>query len=112
MGTWGRRGGVGRRGGARGMRVLAGGAVAGGAPTPFRPFAEALTSAGRAGRLPPGEELGPFRPVLGRLIPEWRPPQPVPGEEAPVFLGEAALRLLRLLAPHAGRVLRLEGLHW
>ena len=58
-------------------------AVAGGAPTPFRPFAEALTSAGRAGRLPASEELGPFRPVLGRLIPEWRPPQPAPGEESP-----------------------------
>jgi predicted ATPase len=52
-----------------GMAVLAGRAVAGGAPTPFRPFAEALTSAGRAGRLPSSEELGPFRPVLGRAEP-------------------------------------------
>jgi len=95
-----------------GLAVLAGRAVAGGAPTPFRPFAEALTSAGRAGRLPPSEELGPFRPVLGRLIPEWRPPQPVPGEESPVFLGEAVLRLLRALAPQAGCVLVLEDLHW
>jgi predicted ATPase len=95
-----------------GLAVLAGRAVAGGAPTPFRPFAEALTSAGRAGRLPSSEELGPFRPVLGRLIPEWRPPQPVPGEESPVFLGEAVLRLLRALAPQAGCVLVLEDLHW
>ena len=86
--------------------------MAGGSPTPFRPFAEALTSAGRAGRLPSSEELGPFRPVLGRLIPEWRPPQPVPGEESPVFLGEAVLRLLRALAPQAGCVLVLEDLHW
>jgi predicted ATPase len=95
-----------------GLTVLAGRAVAGGAPTPFRPFAEALTSAGRAGRLPASEELGPFRPVLGRLIPEWRPPQPVPGEETPVFLGEAVLRLLRALAPQVGCVLVLEDLHW
>jgi len=101
-----------RAAGERGLAVLAGRAVAGGAPTPFRPFAEALTSAGRAGRLPPSEELGPFRPVLGRLIPEWRPPQPVPGEESPVFLGEAVLRLLRVLAPQAGCVLVLEDLHW
>ena len=36
--------------------------------------------------------------MLGRLIPEWRPPQPVPGEESPIFLGEAVLRLLRVLA--------------
>ena len=101
-----------RTAGESGLTVLAGRAVAGGAPTPFRPFAEALTSAGRAGRLPPSEELGPFRPVLGRLIPEWRPPQPTPGEETPVFLGEAVLRLLRVLAPQAGCVLVLEDLHW
>ena len=101
-----------RTAGESGLTVLAGRAVAGGAPTPFRPFAEALTSAGRAGRLPASEELGPFRPVLGRLIPEWRPPQPVPGEETPVFLGEAVLRLLRVLAPQAGCVLVLEDLHW
>ena len=103
---------VARTAGENGLTVLAGRAVAGGAPTPFRPFAEALTSAGRAGRLPSSEELGPFRPVLGRLIPEWRPPQPVPGEESPVFLGEAVLRLLRALAPQAGCVLTLEDLHW
>ena len=103
---------IARAAGESGLPVLAGRAVAGGAPTPFRPFAEALTSAGRAGRLPAGEELGPFRPVLGRLIPEWRPPQPVPGEETPVFLGEAVLRLLRALAPQAGCVLVLEDLHW
>jgi len=101
-----------RAAGERGLTVLAGRAVAGGAPTPFRPFAEALTSAGRAGRLPASEELDPFRPVLGRLIPEWRPPPPAPGEESPVFLGEAVLRLLRALAPRAGCVLVLEDLHW
>ena len=103
---------VARAAGESGLTVLAGRAVAGGAPTPFRPFAEALTSAGRAGRLPASEELDPFRPVLGRLIPEWRPPQPAPGEESPVFLGEAVLRLLRALAPRAGCVLVLEDLHW
>ena len=101
-----------RAAGERGLTVLAGRAVASRAPTPFRPFAEALTSAARAGRLPASEELGPFRPVLGRLIPEWRPPQPAPGEESPVFLGEAVLRLLRALAPRAGCVLVLEDLHW
>jgi DNA-binding CsgD family transcriptional regulator len=101
-----------RAAGERGLTVLAGRAVAGGVPAPFRPFAEALTAAGRAGRLPSSEELDPFRPVLGRLIPEWRPPRPAPGEESPVFLGEAVLRLLRALAPPAGCVLVLEDLHW
>ena len=101
-----------RAAGERGLTVLAGRAVAGGVPTPFRPFAEALTSAGRAGRLPASEELDPFRPVLGRLVPEWRPAQGTPGEESPVFLGEAVLRLLRVLSPRAGCVLVLEDLHW
>src|ERR1700736_2592995 len=96
----------------RSLTVLAGRAVAGGVPTPFRAFAEALTPAGRAGRLPASEELDPFRPVLGRLVPQWRPPQGMPGEESPVFLGEAVLRLLRALPPQAGCVLVLEDLHW
>ena len=95
-----------------GLTVLVGRAVAGGVPTPFRPFAEALTSAGRAGRLPASAELDPFRPVLGRLVPEWRQPQGTPGEESLVFLGEAVLRLLRALSPQAGCVLVLEDLHW
>jgi DNA-binding CsgD family transcriptional regulator len=101
-----------RAAGERGLTILAGRAVAGGVPVPYRPFAEALTSAGRAGRLPVSEELARFRPVLGRLIPEWRPTQPAPGEESPVFLGEAVLRLLRALAPDTGCVLVLEDLHW
>jgi DNA-binding CsgD family transcriptional regulator len=118
---------VARTAGEQGLTVLSGRAVPGGAPTPFRPFAEALTAAGRAGGLPAGTELGPFRPVLGRLIPQWRPVQPVPvqpvpvqpvpvqpvpGEESPVFLGEAVLRLLHALDPRAGCVLVLEDLHW
>jgi hypothetical protein len=41
-----------RAAGELGLTVLVGRAVAAGVPTPFRPFAEALTSAGRAGRLP------------------------------------------------------------
>jgi DNA-binding CsgD family transcriptional regulator len=91
--------------------VLAGRAVAGGVPTPFRPFAEALAPAGRAGRLPDHEELDTFRPVLGRLIPQWRQ-QRAPGDDSLVFLGEAVLQLLRVLSPKAGCLLALEDLHW
>jgi DNA-binding CsgD family transcriptional regulator len=101
-----------RTAGELGLTVLSGRAVAGGVPTPYRPFAEALTSAGRAGRLPVSGELDPFRPVLGRLVPEWRLPQGPPADESPVFLGEALLRLLRVLSPQAGCVLVLEDLHW
>jgi DNA-binding CsgD family transcriptional regulator len=94
-----------------GLTVLLGRAVAGDVPTPFRPFAEALAPAGRADGLPEGKDLDPFRPALGRLIPQWRQPQ-VAGDESLVFLGEAVLRLLRALSPDAGCLLILEDLHW
>ena len=97
---------------AQGFAVLAGRSVAGGVPTPFRPYAEALASAGRAGRLPDGGELDPFLPALGRLVPEWRRPQEAPADVSLVFLGEAVLRLLRVLSPTAGCLLVLEDLHW
>ena len=98
--------------GPRGMVVLSGRSVAGGVPTPFRPFAEALASAGRAGRLPESQELDPFRPALGRLVPQWRQPREASVDESLIFLGEAVLRLLRLLATEAGCLLVLEDLHW
>ena len=96
----------------RGLAVLSGRAVAGGVPTPFRPFAEALVSAGRAGGLPDSAELDPFRPALGRLVPEWRPPPGTAADESLVVLGEGVLRLLRVLAPDAGCLLVLEDLRW
>jgi DNA-binding CsgD family transcriptional regulator len=101
-----------RMAGVCGLPVLTGRAVAGGMPTPFRPFAEALGSTGRARALPASEELDPFRPMLGRLIPQWRRPGVTVAEESLVFLGEAVLRLLRVLAGDAGCVLILEDLHW
>jgi DNA-binding CsgD family transcriptional regulator len=101
-----------RAAGGRGFAVLTGRAVAGGVPTPFRPFAEALAGAGRAGRLPDSGELDPFRPALGRLVPEWRRLRPPAGDEPLVFLGEAVLRLLRVLSPGSGCLLILEDLHW
>ena len=100
-----------RLAGERDFVVLAGRAVAGGVPTPFRPFAEALAGAGRAGRLPGNEELDGFRPALGRLVPQWRQWQ-APGDESLVYLGEAVLRLLRVLSGGAGCLLVLEDLHW
>ena len=95
----------------RDFAVLTGRAVAGGVPTPFRPFAEALAPAGRAGRLPDHKELDAFRPALGRLVPQWRQWQ-APGDDSLVFLGEAVLQLLRVLSPGTGCLLVLEDLHW
>jgi DNA-binding CsgD family transcriptional regulator len=97
--------------GERGFLVLAGRAVAGGVPTPFRPFAEALAAAGRARGLPDSRELDAFRPALGRLVPQWRQRQ-APADDSLVYLGEAVLRLLRALSGDAGCLLVLEDLHW
>ncbi len=101
-----------------GMVVLTGRAVAGGVPTPFRPFAEALSSAVRIAGRPESSELGPLGPALGRLVPQWRRPDQVsgryqrPDDDSLVLLGESVLHLLRLLAPDHGCLLVLEDLHW
>jgi DNA-binding CsgD family transcriptional regulator/tetratricopeptide (TPR) repeat protein len=95
--------------------VLVGRAVAGGVPTPFRPFAEALASALRPGGAPESAELDPFRPALARLVPHLRDKPAATTTESPqslVFLGEAVLRLLRVLYPRSGCLLLLEDLHW
>ena len=98
---------------AHGCTVLTGRAVAGGVPTPFRPFAEALAAALRSAERQVSAELDPFLPALGRLVPYLRPvPAADEAESSLVFLGEAVLRLLRALYPHDGSLLLLEDLHW
>ena len=93
-----------------GWAVLTGRAVAGGVPAPFRPFAEALAASLRPGGLPEGAGLAPFLPALGRLIPHLQPEGSADGSL--VFLGEAVLRLLRVLSPDHGCLLVVEDLHW
>lgn len=55
-----------------GMAVLRGRATQAGATVPYRPLTEALFSIVRSGAVPNDPELTPYRPALGRLIPEWR----------------------------------------
>jgi DNA-binding CsgD family transcriptional regulator/tetratricopeptide (TPR) repeat protein len=106
---------VSRQARSRGLSVLTGRAVSGGVAVALRPLAEAvLGGLRRHARLDPAglSELQPFRPVLGRLVPEWLPREPVPGAESPVVLGEGVLRLLRALGGEGGCLLVLEDLHW
>jgi DNA-binding CsgD family transcriptional regulator/tetratricopeptide (TPR) repeat protein len=103
---------VSRRAHSRGLPVLAGRAVAGSVPVAFRPLAEALLGELRRRGQLDLPELGPFRPALGRLVPEWRPREPVPDVGSPVVVGEGLLRLLGALAGERGCVLVLEDLHW
>lgn len=96
----------------RGARLLTGRAVERESPLPFRPLAEALFSHLRRSGPPQIPELAPFRPILSRLVPEWRLPGEPPGEESLVVLGEAVLRLLAALGEGVGCVLVLEDLQW
>lgn len=93
------------------MLVLWGRCVDTGQSTPYRPFSEALLAGLRGQALPEVEALRPFKPMLGRLIPHWRDETDV-AESSVVLLGEAVLRLLRIMAEDRGTLLVLEDLHW
>lgn len=92
-----------------GMRVLRGRSSTTGPAVPFRPLTEALMPLFRGGQPLDDAALGPYRPVLGRLIPEWDT-----GERessSMVILGEAVLRLLLAAGRGQGQLLLLEDLH-
>lgn len=94
-----------------GSQVLFGRAVQAEIPVPFRPFSEALLSHFRSQGPPDLPALAPFRPALGRLLPEWR----TPGEtthEPLVVLAEGVVRLLTAVAGQDATLLVLENLHW
>jgi DNA-binding CsgD family transcriptional regulator/tetratricopeptide (TPR) repeat protein len=94
----------------RGMRTLLGRAVPGG-DVAFRPLAEALLSSQRAGAVPLGPALAPYRAALGRLVPDWRE-GPDSGEGSLLVVAEAAVRVLAMLAGDHGLLVVVEDLHW
>lgn len=101
--------------GTRQMVVLTGRAVPGPSPVPFRPLTEALLIAGRSGGPPKAHELAGFGGQLARLVPDWASPASGGADESPVLIGEAVVRLLRVLGRSGSRtgcLLVLEDLHW
>lgn len=96
----------------RQFTVLWGRATPSSTQVAFRPLAEALLSQFRDAGPPDGPELAPFRPILARLVPEWRGKAGEQAEESIVLLAEAVLRLLRVLGRTHGCLLVLEDLHW
>ncbi len=95
-----------------GMVVLRGRATQRTTPVAYRPFAEALCSAVRSGAALDAADLMPFRPILGRLIPEWRAAGHDPGDDSVVALAEGVLRFLRTAGERGGCLLILEDLQW
>ncbi|GGU30928.1 helix-turn-helix transcriptional regulator [Lentzea flava] len=92
----------------RGIRVLKGRGTTIGPMVPFRPIAEALLALFR-GEPPDDAALGPYKPVLGTLIPEWHDSRST--TESVVVLAEAVLRLLASVARKTPCLLVLEDLH-
>jgi DNA-binding CsgD family transcriptional regulator len=95
-----------------GMRVLSGRAVPGETPVPYRPLTEALLAAFRGSAPPEAADLIGFHGQLGRLVPAWRGATADVTDESPLLLGEAVVRLLRVLGADHGCVVILEDLHW
>ncbi|MEV6237184.1 AAA family ATPase [Lentzea sp. NPDC051838] len=91
-----------------GIRVLKGRGTTIGPMVPFRPIAEALLALFR-GEPPDDAALGPYKPVLGTLIPEWHDHRST--TESVVVLAEAVLRLLASVARRTPCLLVLEDLH-
>ena len=84
------------------------------AQTAHRPITEALLSGLREGAPASGAmaDIEPFRPILGRLIPEWRREGDQVADDSIVLLAEAILRLLRAFGVGRGCLIVLEDLHW
>ncbi|MHB1139297.1 MAG: helix-turn-helix transcriptional regulator [Microthrixaceae bacterium] len=90
--------------------VLAGRAVPGDSPVPFRPLSEAFLAACRGRPLPQDPSLAGFEGQLARLMPGWGEPTRI--DDSPVLVGEAVVRLLDVLSDSTPCVLVLEDLHW
>lgn len=95
-----------------GAPVLTGRSTAGARALPLRPVIEVLLAEARRGVVP-GPALAPYRPILGRLVPEWRSGGAEAEPVLPVLhLAEALLRLAVQDAVDAPALLILEDLHW
>lgn len=95
-----------------GMTLVAGRAVPGGSPVPYRPLTEAFLAAFRSSGPPEAPELTGFSGHLGRLVPAWRTDTAGGADESPLLLGEAVVRLLRVVGEGRGSLLVLDDLQW
>ena len=96
----------------RGVPVLTGRAVPSESPVPYRPLTGAFLGAFRTSEPPSASELTGFSGQLGRLVPDWRVDEAGGADESPLLLGEAVVRLLRVISAGTGCVILLEDLHW
>jgi DNA-binding CsgD family transcriptional regulator len=95
---------------ASGMRVLRGRGSATGPKVSFRPLTEALLHLFRTDEPPGDNQIGPYRGVLSRLIPDCSHGEPDDNTTSPVLLAEAVLRLTAEAGCGPGCLIVLEDL--
>ncbi|WP_410590403.1 AAA family ATPase [Amycolatopsis sp. lyj-23] len=93
-----------------GLVVLRGRGSTTGPAVPFRALTEALLSLARTGGRELVEQLGPYRSVLGRLIPDWAAGADAAGDSSLVVLAEATLRLTGLAGAGRGCLFVVDDL--
>jgi len=93
------------------MRILRGRGSAVGPMVPFRSLTEALMCLVRTGDPVDVAELGPYRPILSRLIPDWGDASGASEDGSLVVLAEAVLRLTSLAGRENGCLIVLDDLH-
>ena len=95
---------------AQGMCIMRGRGSTIGPTEPFRSLSEALMSLVRFRPAIDPTALGPYQPVLARLVPDWGVPSP--GEEGGslVALAEGVLRLATVAGQQSGCLLILDDL--
>src|SRR4051794_25825726 len=91
------------------MRLLRGRGSAIGPMVPFRSLTEALLSLLHDGEPIDVAELGPYRPILARPVPDWGEPAERDAGSV-VILAEAVLRLTGLAGQGRGCLLILDDL--
>src|SRR5580692_10522996 len=92
------------------MRLLRGRGSSVGPMVPFRSLTGALLSLLRDRKTIDLSELGPYLPVLARLIPDLGPPSPTESGESLVVVAEALLRLAGLAGQAHGCLIILDDL--
>jgi hypothetical protein len=92
------------------MSMLRGRGSSIGPMLPFRSLTEALMSLVRSGDPIDIGELGAYRPVLARLIPDWGTPSAAEDGGSLVILAEAVLRLTGLAGRGRGCLLILDDM--
>jgi DNA-binding CsgD family transcriptional regulator len=95
---------------AAGMTIMRGRGSSIGPMVPFRSLTEALMSLLRSRPAIDISALGPYRPVLARLVPDWGPASFDADSGSPVVLAEGVLRLTALAGAEGGCLLILDDL--